>query len=155
PGLYTPVFGPPAERYVSFSPDGRKLLVLSYDRISVWDSTTGALICTLKPEKETTKPDFLVSTQFSPDGKLVLTEQCNGVTRVWTAVTGRQIRAFDAAPSSEQYWPYALFTPDGRRVISGSADGLAILWEIQSGKEIRRFRIPEGTGVVDYMIISC
>src|SRR5262249_12776144 len=61
-GLYTPRFGPPAVRYVSFSPDGRKVLFLSWDQINISDSVTGTLIRTIKPPKETSKPDFLVSS---------------------------------------------------------------------------------------------
>src|SRR5208283_5167372 len=109
----------------------------------------------MKPQKETMKPDFFVSSQFSPDGKLVLTEQCNGVTRIWDAVTGQQVQVFAAVKLSSQYWPYALFTPDGRKVISGSDDGVAILWDLDSGQEIRRFQMPGlERGPVDRMIIT-
>jgi WD40 repeat protein len=154
-GLWTPLFGPPAARYVSFSPDGGRLVVLSFRTITIWDAVTGKRICTMEPQKGTAKPDFLVATQFSPDGRFVLTEQCNGVTRIWNAATGRQVQAFAVTIHSAQYWPYALFTPDGRGVISGSDDGIAILWQIESGKEIRRFQIPgPGRAPVYQMVIS-
>jgi WD40 repeat protein len=154
-GLWTPLFGVPDVRYVSFSPDGRRLLVLSPRRITIWDVVTGKRICTMEAQKDTAKPDFLVATQFSPDGRLVLTEQCNGVTRIWNGATGRQVQTFAVTIHSAQYWPYALFTPDGRGVISGADDGIAILWQIESGKEIRRFQIPgPGRAPVYRMVIS-
>jgi len=154
-GLHAVALGSPAARYVSFSPEGRRVLVLSHDKVAVLDSTTAEQICQIKARKDTARPDFFVSTQFSPDGKLVLTEQCNGVTRIWDAMTGRQTQVFAAVSSGGRFWPHALFTPEGRRVVSGSDDGIAILWDVESGKEIRRFQIPgPGRGPVDQMIIS-
>lgn len=153
--LDAPVFN---EQPASFSPDGSDVLVLSWEKIGVFDSTTGKPVrtITMKPSKDMRKPDFIASTRFSPDGKLLLSEQCNGVTRIWNAATGQQVQVF---ADLEQYPgggrdPYALFTPDGRRVISGSYGGTAVLWDIESGKEIRRFQTPGGTGSIYQMTIS-
>jgi WD40 repeat protein len=156
-GLYTAGPDPSSARYVSFSPEGRRVLVLSMYKATIGDAITGEQLCSLElePAQRTKEPDFFVSTQFSPDGKLFLTEQCNGVTRIWDAATGQQVQIFTAVHESEQSNPYALFTPDGRRVISGSDEGIAILWDLASGKEIRRFQTPGlERGPVDQMTIS-
>ena len=153
-GLWIP-HSVPSVRFVSFSPDGRRVLVLSYEKVTVFHATTHEQICQFKAPKETARPDFFVSTQFSPDGKLVLTEQCNGVTRIWDAVTGQQTQFFAAVSTSDRFWPYAIFTPEGRRVISGSDDGMAILWDLTTAKEIRRFQaLGLERGPIDEMIIS-
>jgi WD40 repeat protein len=157
-GMNPPASGPPANLYVSFSPDGRRILMLSNYEVSIRDSMTGELICKMETPEETRQPHFFVSTQFSPDGKLVLTEQCNGICRIWNAVTGAQLQTFATVKPSGSDQPYAqpcaLFTPDGRGVISGSDEGTAHLWDVGSGKEIRRFHLPGGKGVVTQMIIS-
>lgn len=154
-GLWTPLFGTPAARYVSFSPDGRRVLVLSHDKVAIFDASTAKQICQLKATEDTGRPDFFVSTQYSPDGKLVLTEQCNGVTRIWDAATGQQTQVFAAVSTTGRFWPHALFTPEGRRVMSGSDNGIAVLWDLTSAKEIRRFQAPGlERGPVDEMIIS-
>ena len=155
-GFSTPFAGGPSDHYVSFSADGRRIVALDWRKITVWDAITGSQVCAIQQEGigDSRKPDFFVSTQFSPDGKLVLTEQCNRITKLWDAATGREVQSFVLANQST-IAPDALFTPSGAEVISGEDGGIAVLWDAQSGKEIRRFQIP-GTqwGVVDRMIIS-
>jgi WD40 repeat protein len=133
----------PLNYSAGFSPDGRSILLLSWRKITVWDSSAGKQVSSIKEEGEPTKSGCFSSTQFSPDGKLILTEQNDGLTTVWNAITGQQVRVF--AGGTIHNGPcatYALFLPAGREVISGSHDGIALLWNVESGNEIRRFQTP-------------
>lgn len=150
---------PPAARSVSFSPDGRRILLLSRNDFSIWDSETGMLLHTARPARTADVSDYLISTQFSPDGKLILTEQCNGLTRIWRSDTGELVHTFGTEFSkdpTEPAQPYALFSPDGRSVLSSAPEGgVAILWDVASGKEVRRFQMPgRNPRRMDEMIFS-
>jgi WD40 repeat protein len=122
----------------SFSPDGRRLAVLSFRKITVLDSTTGKELCAIK---QGDAEKFFNSVQYGPNGKVIVTDQINGVVKIWDATTGQNVRVFSLATNSPQYWAYALFTPNGQEVLSASENGLAVLWDAKSGKEIRRFQM--------------
>jgi WD40 repeat protein len=142
----------------SFSPDGRRVMALSYKQITVWDSITGKQVLALK------KPDldgFYTSTQFSPDAKRILTDfirvspkSQQGLIAVWDAKTGQQIESM-IDDLGEGRAPFALFVPDGRKIISSSSNGTAVIWDADSGKELRRLQMV-GTNfeTVDQIYIS-
>ena len=71
--------------------------------------------------------DPLTSAAFSPDGKLVVTSDLAGTTRVWDAESGT-IKASLREPLSGQT-PSAAFSPDGELVVTASVDGTARLWD--------------------------
>ena len=125
---------------VNFSPDSRRVAVVSLWKITVCDSTSSNEVCTIQLEPGAPRDTFY-SAQFSPDGKLIVSQHYSGTSRVWDATTGRQVQVFTAGAGGAR-GSIVIFTPDGQQAISGSGDGLAILWDVKTGKEIRRFQIP-------------
>jgi WD40 repeat protein len=111
-----------------------------------------------------------------PDGKRALSGGSDGVARLWTVDTAKEIRAFPALKPGEKPNPASVaaaareramlmqksgavtspatatavlciaVSPGGKRFAAGSADRTLKLWEVETGKEIRQFT-GHGNGV--------
>jgi hypothetical protein len=105
-----------------FSPDGRRLLVVTKNGVQVFDTRTGDLAEKQPP------PDPSVSVaNFSPDNRQIITAGTNSPARVWDAATGQLIASLIHAAPVRQIAP----SPDGRFV--GLMTTKAIqLWETKT-----------------------
>jgi WD40 repeat protein len=109
----------------------------------VWDAPTG------QPLTEPLQNNAIVlSAQFSPDGKRIVTATFNGAARVWDAQTGQQLmepllhsrppRPSEASRGSNGAIVVAVrssvlsaqFSHDGKRIVTASEDGTARVWDI-------------------------
>jgi WD40 repeat protein len=121
----------------SFSPDGRRVVLLSpADRNQalpvVFDTATGEKLCAVKrPASGSGTWGGIVS--FSPDGSRVLAAQLHAAW-VWDAAAGRQLVELKAPQGQSLYG--AAFSPDGKRIVTGSLGTTPRLWDAQTGKPI-------------------
>lgn len=116
---YSGIKGP--MRSVSFSADGRCLLVASDDQFAVWD------IGNPHPLMSQVVPGGVRSVALSPDGRLVLTGGYDTNVRLWDVGEQRQVTWF----GHNRYPVTAVaFTPDGRRAVSASHDQTLRIWQI-------------------------
>jgi len=139
--------------------DGRRVVRWGGKKGFLWDSNTGQLIAELKPpeERDIFIPWYadlkLEGALFSPDSKVIATEDSLNSIELWDAETGR-LRALLQGHVSTVYT--LAFSADGRLLASASRDGTARLWNVETGqlvatlragKEIARRVIfnPEGT----------
>ena len=144
-------------RSASFSPDGKRLLVVSdhtqrfrvlndkgqfnmeagatgvlgrHSAVSIWDAGSGELIRKLLGEK-----DQCNSAAWSPDGGRIVTAGYNRV-QMWDAATGKELFRFEPEIGTVEG---VAFSPDGRYVLGlrrDSADFAAVvpLWDARTGK---------------------
>jgi WD40 repeat protein/tRNA A-37 threonylcarbamoyl transferase component Bud32 len=123
PALVNAVAGRGACR-ITFSPDGRRLLLTGFDPTRIWDAAT------LKPVSPPLKHSGPHSTaSFSPDGRWVLTTTFNAA-QVWEADTARPVTGPLQHPGRILG---AAFRPDGRTALTAATDGLRV-WELPSGR---------------------
>ncbi|MCA6229745.1 MAG: caspase family protein [Phenylobacterium sp.] len=78
----------------------------------------------------------VMSVDFSPNGRQVLTGSNDDTARLWDTASGREIRSFTGHGGNVTS---VAFSPDGRQVLTGSTDATARLWDAETGQEIRSF----------------
>ncbi len=77
--------------------------------------------------------NLVVSAQFSPNGKHVVTASADGTARVWDAQSGQPLGAPMAHHGSVSS---AKFSPDGKWVLTISEDRTVRVWNAQSGQSM-------------------
>lgn len=117
---------------VAFSPDSKLVLTRGNcsgststskacdTTIRVWEARTGRGVTEIKGVAQA-----LITSSFSPDGRLVITVGNDRLARVWDAATGAPAVVLQGA---QEYLATAAFAPDDRMVVTGGADGLARLY---------------------------
>jgi WD40 repeat protein len=136
-----------------YSPDGKRILTFSGDRIArIWDATTG---------EEITPPlrhdGWISSAEFSPDGKAVLVACAGTPAATWASRTGgtddhwakerpggASAFIWDARTGHPLAGPLqhaarvsvAHFSRDGLRVVTASWDKTARVWDARTGQPI-------------------
>ncbi|MBZ0265652.1 WD40 repeat domain-containing protein [bacterium] len=132
---------------LSFSPNGRMILIGSDSSVSIWDLIANRLYRTLKGVMFGVKGPV-----FSPDGDYVLAGRAepgldavekrpgafyvHGTLALWNLETGKRTVVFGqhgAGISSMS------FSSNGKFVLSGSYDDFARLWEAKTGVLVTEF----------------
>ena len=117
--------------------DGRVVVRWGGKKGFLWEANTGRLIAELTPPEER---DILIpwytdpklwGALFSPDSKIIATEDSLNSIELWDADTGR-LRALLQGHVSTVY--SLAFSPDGRLLASASRDGTARLWNVETGQ---------------------
>ncbi len=141
---------------VSFSPDGRRVLVCCFawkpnpaETITIWDVETGRKILGLAA-------DNCFAAAFCPDGKRLVSFAPAGDLLVWDCHTG----ALLLRRSAHRQNVFSLaFNATGQRMVSGSRDGTVCVWDTPSladeprlfyaGNDVRAVDLsPDGRRVV-------
>lgn len=128
---------------VRFSPDGKTVVTARGDSrfaedfensgktdktARLWDVTSGRELHVLRGHEGS-----VLSTQFAPDGKTIITVSFDKTARLWDVTSGRELhvlRGHEASIRSVQ------FAPDGKTVVTASHDSTARLWDVASGREL-------------------
>jgi WD40 repeat protein len=116
----------------SFSPDGQRILTVTYDNtIRLWNLAGKLLI-------EKSHQDRIKELRFSPDGQYILILFYTGAAQIWDS-SGRQ---FADLKGHQGKIFQASFSPDGQRIITASNDNIVRLWDL-SGRILSEFKIPQ------------
>ena len=100
----------------------------------IWDAHTGSFLRALGSDY-----GWTLRTDWSPDGKRIMTSYEEGVVRIWDAETYEPLVTY--AGHLDQIWA-AAWSPDNTRVASGDLTGLVKIWDAQTGEEYRSFAVP-------------
>ena len=79
----------------------------------------------------------LIKTQFSPDGRNILTAGTDGIAKVFDATSGRRVLSFE--PSASTNRPElmdASYAPDGRLLLTVTSTGQVRLYNAESGADL-------------------
>ncbi|MBC7507566.1 MAG: caspase family protein, partial [Ferruginibacter sp.] len=111
-----------------FSPDG--LFYLTSDNgyqggVKIWDAITGKLFSEIK------FPVSILSAQFSPDGKKILSVLDNKTATINETSSGAMLSILKGQTSEVRT---ARFKPDLTKIVTASADGYARIWDAGTGQ---------------------
>jgi WD40 repeat protein len=134
---------------LSFSGDGRRLLVARYDNggAHIWDLSSGTKLVTFRGNNE--PHEVLKFADFSPDEKLVLAESGGSVLR-WDAQTGERLSDLPGVPPAkladddtkanfgQVLRGYNRMT--GMACIATEDPTVSRVWEVKTGKMIGELR---------------
>jgi len=119
-----------ASRTVAGSADGRWIAAGRGREfvVHVWDASTGEIVA-----GPLHHDDLIVTIQFSPDGRSLLTASRDGTARIWNVPSGEP-----AGPPLRHQGPIrsAQFSRDGRRIATASEDETARIRDAASGREL-------------------
>jgi WD40 repeat protein len=102
-----------------FSPDGKTIVAADFQSTNIWNIEEEAnLICKLENEKE------VVYTQYSQDGKKIITISKDERAKIWNAANGK---LFLDLTTIEKIIRLVQFSPDGENVLVCSYDTAKII----------------------------
>ncbi len=79
----------------------------------------------------------VLSTAFSPDGRLFATGGADRTPRIWQVQPRRLLLSLTGHTGSAAA---VAFSPDGQTLVSGSYDGSARIWDVQTGALVRELQ---------------
>lgn len=144
---------------ITFSPDGRHILVAQNDKknlgadlttsFTLFDAATGNKV---KEFGRTTIPSHMFSVgfvfhliralEFSPDGKFVMSGDLGGHYKLWDISTGTMVRQMkmvdETAGTILNTVPSVAFSPDGRTAVVASLASTR-LFDVSTGDELATF----------------
>ncbi|KAF7970726.1 hypothetical protein HWV62_23176 [Athelia sp. TMB] len=113
---------------VSYSPDGRHVVSVSWDEsMYIWDAETGEIAA----GPFTGHSSWVTSVSYSPDGKHIASGSIDKTIRISDALTGEAV----AGPFEGHTKPVnsVAWSPDGKYVVSGSNDNTCRIWKFEAG----------------------
>jgi WD40 repeat protein len=121
---------------VRFSPDGKTLAAGSGEpsrsgEILFWDVDSGKL----REHWKDRHNDSVLSLDFSPDGKWIVSGAADRMARIWDVANGKQMFLLEA---HTHHVLGAAFRADGRVIATAGGDGVVNIWEMQSGERIKK-----------------
>jgi len=116
----------------AFSPDGRRIVTVSYDRTCrLWDVDTGKELQRFEGHQGS-----VYGCAFSPDGRRMVTASSDGTCKLWDVDTGEELQRFEGL---DRWVKGCVFSPDRLSIVTFSLDSTCRLWDVATGKELRRF----------------
>ncbi|KAH6867404.1 WD40-repeat-containing domain protein [Thelonectria olida] len=102
---------------VAFSPDTKTLASASYHETIIWNLQTKV--------RQRTLENCTGPVAFSPDGKILVSGQKDGLAGIWDMATGSKRHNIDTNTLAS-----TAFSLDGKIMATGSSDGSIQLWDL-------------------------
>ena len=114
---------------IAYSPDGKRLAVVSSIGIWIYDAHSGKELDLLIEHT-----DRVRSVAFNPNGNILASGSSDGTIHLWDARTSTHLRTMTGHTFMITS---VVFSADGKMLASGSKDNTICLWDMQSG-ELRK-----------------
>jgi len=114
---------------VMLTPDGKKIVGPSKDKLRVWDLETGQTLQVLEGHNETVN-----NVVVTPDGKKAISASADATLRIWDLKTGQTLQVLEGHNGIVND---VVVTPDGKKAISASADATLRVWDLETGQTLQ------------------
>lgn len=114
---------------VSYSNDGKKLVIALYNKVEILDANSGKI---LKEFKDSGNNAFK-SAVFSADDKKIITASFTSVAAIWDTETGKKINQFHGHTNTVTS---AGLSADGRYLLTSSIDNTVKIWDANKGETL-------------------
>jgi WD40 repeat protein/serine/threonine protein kinase len=111
--------------WVSFSPDGTRVLTAGSEAVRMWDASSGQQVQALPGNA-----GGAVMARYSPDGSRVAVVGADGALRLWDPATDQ----VQVVPAHEGVILSVAWSKDGSQVATGGADHVVRVWDAATGK---------------------
>jgi WD40 repeat protein len=111
---------------VLFSPDGRRLAIVSDKAVQVWNAADGQYLLTCNANFD--------GVAFSPDGRRLAGVSMGGAVRVWDTVTGKELLLLQQDAKKDNLVDL-VFSPDGRDLIGAWPNGTVEFLNVARGQQ--------------------
>jgi hypothetical protein len=115
---------------VRWSRDGEMMSALTVGNLRVWDRSDLVTKATFTPAQGSR----ILSCDFSPDGKRIVTTSEDGKVTVWNTLTTAQHSVFDGHRDSVKC---VSWHKNGLLIATGSKDGIVLIWNVQTGQVLQ------------------
>jgi WD40 repeat protein/serine/threonine protein kinase len=123
-----------ASRYFAWSPDGRRLALAEQERpdvdavVHIYDPAIGKELLSwpaAPPRRGTPRVSGGLSLDWSPDGKRIASNHCDGTVRIRDVDTGQEVAALSTPATA---FLHSVWSPDGQFLATRESEGLILLW---------------------------
>lgn len=115
--------------------------------IRVWNVATGGFIPLLDGQSGGHKI-FVVSLDFSPDGRLLVSGSLDSTIRIWNFLSLKCLHVLDCNGGPVRS---VAFSPDGTLVVSGGDDATVRVWSVQDGRCLHVIKTKSAVGSVCFI----
>jgi WD40 repeat protein len=119
---------------LAFSPDGKTLLTVGYNRVGIWKVETGQRLAELDHQS-----GYVTGATFTHDGRAILTGSSDGKARLWN-VPGES-RGSLSAPYRVEALAVA---PNGPFFATGGENGRIDVWNAVTRQHVATYKHPGG-----------
>ncbi len=129
-----------AVNFVSFSPDGARIVTASDDTTArIWDALLATPLAVLSGHSE-----GVTSAAYSPDGTRIVTASFDRTARIWDVRSGKQVTVLSG---HSNYVNFVSYSSDGTRIVTASDDRTARIWDARTGAQLNELS-GHGGGVI-------
>ncbi|KAF9912861.1 hypothetical protein BX616_010218, partial [Lobosporangium transversale] len=124
---------------LDYSPSGYQLAFGNYDgTISIWDTQKQEIAFSLKQHEGAQTNENVYWLSFSPDGQQIAACVSGGIFKLWSAHSGKFVRALEGPLDIPHLTHSIAYSPDSRYIAANGSSKEMLVWDTTTGQLCRK-----------------